>query len=158
VTDFGLPDELVEIERRLAAQFQVGPSSGLRERILLSIQRSVARETKQREKARGLWRFAACAAAAALVWANISLGVAKCQVNFTDSIWPHELGQRQIDHQVESLQRLWPGLSRDEARGQAVRLSIGLPRLPAGSVGPYRLTSSSLHDTSVGGLPAWDLR
>ncbi len=112
---FELPDDLADLERRLAARPRAQPDAALRQRVLASM-----RDAAQGERRRwpnGAWRFAAGLAAAVVLGAYLSMSAAHSRDE------PH--GDEDCGELVAAtkrLQQLDPDLTEHEARRQALLL------------------------------------
>lgn len=106
-----LPDDLRELERRLAERPGSGPSPELRARVLLAMR--VALRASGRA---GRWSFAAAAAAAALATLNLSMSAAN------DTRLPRSANACTGDLRSEAarMRALIPELDEREAMRQAM--------------------------------------
>jgi len=125
--NWDLPPELKPLERDLTERLQAAPSPGLAQRVVVAVRAELRRDRMRRR-----WAFAAGAAAAVLVWANLSLSAAQA----TD--YDLRLGsERQPVLEVaEQIRQLLPEISQREALRQAVLLQAGVdlrrhPGVPA---------------------------
>jgi hypothetical protein len=110
-----LPDDLADLERRLAAAARRQPDAALRQRVLASVQDELRREVGASTNDFG--RFAAALAATVLLGANLSLSAA---LNMN---WPRDGGERDdLAATAAQIRRLDPELSEQEARQQAALL------------------------------------
>jgi hypothetical protein len=112
-----LPDDLADLERRLAQRHRPEPAGDLRRRVLAAVRAAGS-------EGNGFWRFAAAVAAAALLAINLSMSVA------ADTDW--HLGDTNPPPSAHAvarrLQEVLPDLPPDEARRQAL-LQAGRSRL-----------------------------
>jgi hypothetical protein len=109
-----LPDDLAELERRLAARPRGEPDAAFRQRLLASVSDELQRD--RRRAANGAWRFAAALAAAVLLGAYLSMSAA---LNM-DGRRGDDGGE--ITAAAKRLQQLDPDMSEQEARRQALML------------------------------------
>ena len=106
-----LSDDLVDLERELAARAQPEPSTTLRPRVLAAIRHELERESN------GIWRYAAALAAVVLVGANLSLSAA------LDMGWPRDaIDAHNLAATAAQLRELDSAMSEQEARRQALLL------------------------------------
>jgi hypothetical protein len=129
------PPELEQLERDLADRPRLDPPAELRERVIDGV-----RAELQRNGARNGWTFAAAVAAAALVWANLSLSAT---LGTDYSPQPGSL-RPPVDEVAEQIQQLLPELSQREALRQAVLLQarsdlLLYPHVSAGPAASRRL-------------------
>jgi hypothetical protein len=122
-----LPDDLAELERRLAGRPRPEPDAALRRRVVGSVRDELERD---RRRFAGAWRYAAALAAAVLLGANLSLGVA------VSADWRRDEAGDDIGTTVARLRQLDPELTEDEARRQALLLQTRAHLVPAPVVRP----------------------
>jgi hypothetical protein len=119
-----LPDDLAELERRLAGRPGAGPGPGCRGRVL----DAVRRELRWEPAAFGAWRVAAALAAAVLFAANLALSVAN------DASWHPAPGNGAADLEAGAgrVRRLFPDMPEREVYRHALLLRAGahLPLQP----------------------------
>jgi len=118
----GLPEDLADQESELASLPRPEPDAGLRGRVLAAVRGELRRTASSRRLVRGgFWSFAAAAAAAALFWANLSMGAA----NDTDWDFGPPREKTQLRAAAERIRGLVPELSEREALRHAVLLRAG---------------------------------
>jgi hypothetical protein len=104
-----LPDDLADLERRLAARTQSQLNATLRQQVLASVRNELSRETNS------IWRFAAALAATVLLGTYLSMSAALCMD------WGRgEEESGEIEATIQQLQRLDPAMSEHEARRQVL--------------------------------------
>jgi len=114
--EWQLSVELQELERALAGRPLPGPSAHLREKVLGDVRRRLPPE-----RVRSRWRFAVAAAAAVLVWLNLSLVATRT----TDcGLRPAGPGES-IETACRQIEQLLPELSPEQSRRQAILLRAG---------------------------------
>ncbi len=107
MNDEHLPPELRELEAELTAAFRAELPESLRPRVEKS-----RREEFGRRKNADRWRFAAAAAATALIWMNLSL----CATSATDFFPQPSLGGSvDATAAARQLHEILPDLSPEEA-------------------------------------------
>jgi hypothetical protein len=123
--DSGMPNDLAELEQRLAGRSRPDPAPQLRDRILAAIRREAIGPAPVEARA-GLWQFAATAAALLLVCLNLTM----CVVNHTDwDVW----GRAEpvdVASQAQQLRQALPELSESEALGVAQVMASSRRLLP----------------------------
>ena len=129
MTDPELPDDLAELERRLAGRPRVEPSAGLGSRVL-----DAARTTRRPRPIGDGWRAWAALAAAVLVGVNLSMSVA------ANADWQltADVGPEQVDATADRLRAAAPELSERELRRQALLYRAGAGLTPTVDLNPYR--------------------
>ena len=117
--DLGLPEDLADLEQRLAARPMPEPSPALRERIMVAV-RGQPVGSPPAEPA-GIWRFAAAAAALLLLLLNLSMSLAN------DADWAVRERPREQDvaSSARRLREIVPELSEREARYITLALESG---------------------------------
>ncbi len=120
-----LPDDLADLERRLAGRPRPDPPAELRSRVLSAVGRA------RRPPDFGLGWFAAAAAVLALLAINLSMSVA----NGARRRLGGELSPYEIAASADRLHEVLPELSAQEARRQALLLE-GRARLTPGAPVP----------------------
>jgi hypothetical protein len=120
-----LPDDLANLERRLAERPRLEPNADFRHRLLLAV-RLELREGGTLLVRRSSWQFAAAVAAAVVLWANFSMSVAN------DTNWRLAGDPQSVDTKAMSaeLRKLFPDMSEEEISRQALVVQGG-SRLPA---------------------------
>jgi hypothetical protein len=111
-----LPDELRELESRLADFGRAEPSVALRGRVLSA----VASELASRRLS-DWWWYAGAAAALAVLWVNLSWTA--CRESSYD--WQAAARPDGFAGDVRAIEQLIPGISQDEARREARLLRVG---------------------------------
>jgi hypothetical protein len=121
--DRQLPSELLQLERDLANRSLSAASAGLRHKILDDVRRRL-----RAERSRNRWQFAAAVAAAALLWANLSMSATQA----TDFGLRPTGRSESVETFAWQSRQLAPESSAEEARPQAVLLRVGanLPFMP----------------------------
>jgi hypothetical protein len=116
-----LPDDLAELERRLAGRPRAEPGPGCRGRVL----DAVRRESGRNPAGSGAWRLAAAVAAAVLFGANLALSVGN------DTSWHPAPGNGTADLEAGAggVRRLFPDMPEREVYRHALLLQAGA-RLP----------------------------
>jgi hypothetical protein len=117
MTDPDLPEDLASLERELAARPRPRPSDDMRDRVLSGMEANLTGAHAPVRRRMGPWEFALAAAAAILIWANLSMSA----VNRMD--WEADGRFRNgIETAVALVQELVPELSEAEARRQVLLL------------------------------------
>ncbi|MFO0841921.1 MAG: hypothetical protein U0797_05900 [Gemmataceae bacterium] len=125
--DDPLPPDLAALERDLEGRLDAEPPAALRRRVLAALGRELADRPRRLS-----WR-PALAAAAVLLWINLSMSVTN------NASWPGDEGFE--GDRVETARRirdLVPGLPQSEVNRQAL-LARSSPRLVPTAPSPYRL-------------------
>jgi hypothetical protein len=129
--DDTLPPGLAALERELSGASGADPPADLRRRVLTAVGEELA------ARPRRPWRVAFAAAAAVLLWVNLSMSV-------TSNVgWPRDAaieGDR-LEETARQIRDLVPGLPEGEVYRQALLARAG-PRLapaPAPLPSPHRL-------------------
>ena len=119
-----LPDDLAELERRLAGRSGAEPGPGCRGRVLDAVRRELGRN----RAGSGAWRVAAGLAAAVLFGANLALSVAN------DTPWHSAPGNgtANLEAGAGQVRRLFPDMPEREVYRHALLLQAGahLPLQP----------------------------
>jgi len=118
--DLRLPEDLQELERKLAARAMAEPSPGLRDRVIAAIRQESA-HPRHAGEAISLWRFAAAVAANLLLCLNLYMSVAK---HADWDVWG-ERGQVDVTSAAELLREAVPELSEQEASRMARVMASG---------------------------------
>ncbi len=121
-----LPDELRRLESELAGRAQADPPAALRGRVLGAVHAELGRPASRRTARRGFWSFAAAAAAAALVCANVTGQLARG----TDCGLRRTAVPADLRDSVRRIRELLPEMSEREALRQALLIEAGVPERP----------------------------
>jgi hypothetical protein len=135
-----LPDDLAELERRLAGRSRAEPGPGCRGRLLTAVRR----ELRRTPAGPGAWRVAAALAAAVLFGANLALSVAN------NTSWhpaPGD-GNAGLGAGAGRVRRLFPDMPEREVYRHALLLQAGacLPLQPDPRPAPERLRALTQHE------------
>ena len=115
-----LPEELRRLEDDLGARVAPRPAPALRAKVLETVRKELGAAGSRRIVRGGLWSLAA-AAAAALLWANLSMAGA----NMTDWNFAPRDAQPSLAEEAEALRTVLPELSDRDALGRALALRSG---------------------------------
>jgi hypothetical protein len=133
----GMPPELESLERELMDRKVPGPSEDLRQRVVSAARAARGkRASSRRLRHVANWRFAAAAAAAVVLWLNLSMSA----VNNT-TLFARDRGDvRELKDSVRRLCSLLPELSEDEAVRRALLMKARAGWVPVPPVpGPTAL-------------------
>jgi hypothetical protein len=122
--NFELPDDLAELESRLAGRPRLEPGATFRDRLLAAVGQEL-QDVGAVPGWRSSWQFAAAVAAAVVLWANFSMSVAN------DTNWRLAGDPESVDTKTlaAELRKLFPDMSEQEVNRQALVLQSGT-RLP----------------------------
>jgi hypothetical protein len=117
-----------DLERALASRPKAAPRPDLRGRVLGAVRSELARPLSGRSERRELWKFAAGAAAAMLLGANLAMSAA-ADTDF--GFRPRQISAAEVRKEAARLRQHAPEMTEGEALMQALLLRGG-PRLLAG--------------------------
>ena len=138
MTNGQLPGDLQRLERRLARRPREGPPAALHGRVMAGVEAALRRQPS------GGWQMLAAAAAAVVLWLNLSLSA----TNATDGPLRARGTREPVERIARQIEQLLPDLPREEARRYAVLYQSGSELIPCPELGPR---SWAL------GLGSWDL-
>jgi hypothetical protein len=122
-----LPDDLADLEQRLARRRRHAPGEALGPRVLAAVAREL-NQTAPDNALRSFWRFAVGVAAAMLLCLNLSMSVAN------DMDWPlaGDVDTASIAASADRIRRVLPDLPEGEADRQArlAHFASHVPPLP----------------------------
>ena len=123
--NFELPDDLADLESRLAGRPRLEPGATFRDRLLAAVRQEL-QDGGAAPGWRASWQFAAAVAAIVVLWANFSMSVAN------DTNWRLAGDPKSVDTKAlaAELRKLFPDMSEQEANRQALVVQ-GRSRLPA---------------------------
>lgn len=132
-----LPPELGELERRLAGR--PGPDPALRSRVLKAVDQALVAER------RGRWRFLLTTAAAAVLGVNLSMSMG------LNGGW-QERDDTDLESASHQVRLLYPGMSDDEIRREALLLRAGGQLTPGPDVGAAAAKTGVLREGDSWGM------
>jgi hypothetical protein len=120
-----LPEDLADLERRLAERPRVEPGAGFRHRLSVAVRQELQKAGALPVRTSG-WQFAAAVAAIVVLWANFSMSAAN------DTNWRLAGDPESVDTKAlaAELRKLFPDMSEEEISRQALVIQGG-SRLPA---------------------------
>jgi hypothetical protein len=132
--NFELPDDLAELESRLAGRPRLEPGATFRDRLLVALRQELQGNAAPPAR-RGGWQFAAAVAAVVVLWANFSMSIAS-DMNWRLAGEPESVDTNALSVEVR---KLFPDMSEKEVHRQALVLQSGtrLPTLFDARVGTH---------------------
>jgi hypothetical protein len=123
--NFELPEDLAELESRLAGRPRLEPGTTFRDRLLAAVRQELQDGIAVPGWAAS-WQFAAAVAAIVVLWANFSMSIAN------DTNWRLAADPESVDTKAlaAELRKLFPDMSEQEANRQALVVQ-GRSPLPA---------------------------
>jgi len=121
-----LPDDLLRLEAALAGRQKAEPSPSLRGRVLGAVRAEFGRTASRRSARPGFWSFAAGAAAAALICANVAAPLTRA----TDCGLRRAPAPEHLRAAARQIREALPELTEREALRQALLLEAGAPAAP----------------------------
>jgi hypothetical protein len=122
-----IPDDLADLEQRLARRLRHAPGEALGPRVLAAVAREL-NQTAPDNARRSFWRFAVGVAAAMLLWLNLSMSAA----NDMDWSFVGDVDTASITASAERIRQVLPDLPEGEAARQArlAHFASHVPPLP----------------------------